>query len=329
MSSRLRFKGFTVARDRSLDRTRMEAIVHETEQQLVEARQVGVTFKSGDLTLSGVLHLPPGNQAAQYPCVIVLHGFGSNKQASNVRLPVEMLNDWGYAAFRFDMRGCGESEGEFGRVICMEQVEDTKAALDFLQSCEQVDASRIALLGSSFGAAVALYTGSVDERVAAVISSGGWGHGGRKFQWQHRAPGEFERFMTMLEEGRRYREQTGNSLMVDRYDIVPMPEHLRTHLSQGSATQFPAEVAQSMYNFCAEDVVHQLSPRPLLLLHSSNDSITPTEQSVALFQNAGMPTDLHLFAETDHFMFAEDNTRVREIVRSWLAKFLPVQVGGR
>jgi dipeptidyl aminopeptidase/acylaminoacyl peptidase len=71
-----------------------------------------------------------------------------------------------------------------------------------------------------------------------------------------------------------------------------------------------------------------IAPRPLLLLHSSNDSITPTEQSIAMFEKAGMPVDLHLFAETDHFMFAEGNVRVREIVNSWLAKFLPL-VGGQ
>ena len=128
----------------------------------------------------------------------------------------------------------------------------------------------------------------------------------------------------MLERGRLHRDQTGESLMVDRYDIVPMPEHLRGHLSERSATQFPAEVAQSMYNFCAEDVVGNIAPRPLLLLHSSNDSITPTEQSLALFQKASMPVDLHLFAETDHFMFSEENTRVRTVVRGWLDRFLPV-----
>jgi alpha-beta hydrolase superfamily lysophospholipase len=112
---------------------------------------------------------------------------------------------------------------------------------------------------------------------------------------------------------------------VDRYDIVPMPEHLRKHLSERSAQQFPVEVAQAMYNFCAEDVVGRISPRPLLLLHSSNDSITPTEQSIALFQKARMPVDLHLFAETDHFMFAEENVRVREVVKSWLDRFFPVR----
>ncbi len=76
-----------------------------------------ITFKSGDLTLSGALHTPENTQAQGLPCVIVLHGFGSNKESGNVRGPCKMLNDWGYAAFRFDMRGCGDSEGEFGRVI--------------------------------------------------------------------------------------------------------------------------------------------------------------------------------------------------------------------
>ena len=111
--------------------------------------------------------------------------------------------------------------------------------------------------------------------------------------------------------------------MVDRQDIVPIPEHLRINLAHNSIQHFPAEVPQSMYNFCAEDVVGSIAPRPLLLLHSSNDSVTPTEQSVALFGKAGQPCDLHLFAETDHFMFAENNTRVRETVKSWLDKFFP------
>jgi hypothetical protein len=59
-------------------------------------------------------------------------------------------------------------------------------------------------------------------------------------------------------------------------------------------------------------------------LHSSLDSVTPTEQSVELFNHAKQPTDLHLFAETDHFMFAEENGRVLTVIREWLEKFFPV-----
>ena len=47
----------------------------------------------------------------------------------------------------------------------------------------------------------------------------------------------------------------------------------------------------------------------MLLLHSSDDHVTPVEQSIELFQHAGQPTELHLFSDTDHFMFAEANTR--------------------
>jgi hypothetical protein len=81
-----------------------------------------------------------------------------------------------------------------------------------------------------------------------------------------------------------------------------------------------------MYDFRADDVVAGMEGRPLLLLHSSVDSVTPTEQSVELFKRARQPTDLHLFAETDHFMFAESNTRVRTVILDWLARYFPVKV---
>jgi uncharacterized protein len=113
--------------------------------------------------------------------------------------------------------------------------------------------------------------------------------------------------------------------MVPRYDIVPIPPHLRGHLAAGSIEMFPAETAQSMYDFRADDVVGKIAPRPLLLLHSSTDSVTPTEQSIEMFKRAGTPTDLHLFADTDHFMFAESNTRVRSVIYDWLEKYFPAK----
>jgi hypothetical protein len=232
-----------------------------------------------------------------------------------------MLNDLGYATLRFDMPGCGESEGEKGRLICLEQVSAVSEALSILAQHPQVDPACIAVMGSSFGAAVAVYAGGVDQRIAAVISASGWGHGERKFRGQHPTPEGWTKFTAMLAEGKRYRERTGQSLMVPRYDIVPIPDHMRGHVVPGSIQMFPAETAQSMFDFRAEEVVGRIAPRPLLLLHSASDSVTPVEQSIGLFQHAGQPTELHLFADTDHFMFAESNTRVRRIVQDWLADY--------
>jgi alpha-beta hydrolase superfamily lysophospholipase len=80
-----------------------------------------------------------------------------------------------------------------------------------------------------------------------------------------------------------------------------------------------------MYTFKANDVVGRIAPRPLLLIHPSNDSVTPTEQSIELFRHAGMPTELHLVAGVDHFLWSEGNKRVWNLLRDWLAQNLPAQ----
>jgi hypothetical protein len=284
-----------------------------------------VTFKLDGLSLAGVVRLPDGVAANEpRPAFIVLHGFGSNMNAGNVLTPCAMLDELGYVTLRFDMPGCGDSEGEKGRLICLEQVGAVREALSLLAQHPHVEPARIAVLGSSFGAAVAVYAGGVDQRIAAVISASGWGHGERKFRGQHPGPQAWAKFTAMLEEGKRHRARTGQSLMVPRYDIVPIPPHMRTHVVPGSIQMFPAETAQSMYDFRAEEVVGRIAPRPLLLLHSASDSVTPVEQSIGLFEHAGQPAELHLFADTDHFMFAESNTRVRRIVQNWLAEYFPL-----
>jgi uncharacterized protein len=298
------------------------------------AKEQVVSFKSAGLRLHGVLGVPEDLRTSERRAAfLVLHGFGSNSDSANVLQPTRALNDFGYVTLRFDMRGCGKSEGEFGRVICLEQVEDLGNALAFLATHPAVDPERIGAIGSSFGGAVAVYAGGTNPRLAAVISNGGWGHGERKFRGQHRTPEAWARFTKMLEEGRAYRARTGKSLMVPRYDIVPIPDHVRANLERqkvgmlapNSVEMFPAETAQSMFDFRAEEVVKKIAPRPLLLIHAANDSVTPTEQSIELFKHAGQPSELHLFSGLDHFLFAENSTRVWSVLRNWLDAYFPAR----
>jgi hypothetical protein len=282
-----------------------------------------VTFLSDGLTLTGALHVPDGAGRARRPAFVVLHGFGSNKDSGVSVAVARLLGGLGYVALRIDFRGCGGSEGPRGCVICLEQVEDTRNAVSFLATRAEVDPERIGVIGNSFGAAVAVYATGVDRRIAACISCGGWGDGEKKFRKQHESPEAWQRFGEMMAEGRRLRERTGKSLMVPRFDIVPIPPALRGNLSAGSIMEFPFEVVESMYAFKANDVVGDIAPRPLLLLHPARDSVTPTEQSIDLFLRAGQPTDLHLVADVDHFMLSESNPLVVELVRGWLAKHFP------
>jgi hypothetical protein len=53
--------------------------------------------------------------------------------------------------------------------------------------------------------------------------------------------------------------------------------------------------------------------------------VTPTEQSIELFKRAGQPSELHLFSGLDHFLFAENNPRVWNVLRNWLDNYFPAK----
>ena len=61
---------------------------------------------------------------------------------------------------------------------------------------------------------------------------------------------------------------------------------------------------------------------------AANDSVTPTEQSIEMFKRAGQPTELHLFSGLDHFLFAENSTRVCAVLRNWLDAYFPAARSG-
>ena len=107
-------------------------------------KQDKITFRSNGFTLSGIVHVPddmkPGEKR---PALMVLHGFGNNKDSANSMNPAELFCRWGYVTFRFDFRGCGASEGPPGRTICLEQVEDVKNAVTWLSTQPGIDPKRI------------------------------------------------------------------------------------------------------------------------------------------------------------------------------------------
>ncbi|TWB87788.1 hypothetical protein FBZ93_12086 [Bradyrhizobium macuxiense] len=288
-----------------------------------------LSFYSDGLKLSAVLHIPESRKPGQrLPAFIVLHGFVGSKDESHAEIQARMLEQMGYAALRFDFRCCGESEGERAQVRCFDQVADTKNALTFLATREEIDPERIGVVGHSFGAAVAVYTAGVDSRFACVISSCGWGDGERKFRGQHPTPDAWEKFAGLLDSGRKHKRETGESMWISRFDAVPIPEALRKNLSPKAIMEIPVETAWSMYNFRADDVVANIAPRPILFLHTANDVITPTEQSIRMFEKAGNPAELVLITGTSHFPLAEkDAPRTKSIIKGWLEKFFPSPLG--
>jgi pimeloyl-ACP methyl ester carboxylesterase len=216
------------------------------------------------------------------------------------------------------MQSCGESGGALGMVLCEDQVKNTKDVISYVQTRSEIHTEKIALSGSSFGAAVAIYTGGDDLRVGAVISAGGWGNGDRKLQGQHPGKEAWQKFTNMLAAGKAYRKEHGKPMMVSRFDIVPIPPHLRQGLPSNSVMDFSVDTAQSIFDFMPEAKLAQLAPRPLLLLHAAIDSVTPTSESIEIFKLAKKPTELHQFYDVVHFVMYESGPRVEGDITQWL-----------
>ena len=71
-------------------------------------------------------------------------------------------------SFKFNFRGVGGSQGEFGQG--MGEQEDVAAAITFVTSVREVDYERIGLVGYSAGAGFALPVGSGNAKIKALAA---------------------------------------------------------------------------------------------------------------------------------------------------------------
>lgn len=286
--------------------------------------QETITFPSDGLAMSGIVHVPDGREDGERrPAIIMMHGFGANKNGGPEWV-CEQFESWGYVALRFDYRGCGDSGGEPGRVIAMEEVSDAQNAVTYMAARPEVDPARIALCGSSLGAAVAVYAAAIDDRVGAVILENGLGNGERMMRSMH-SDESWNRFLELMQDGIRHREETGTSKMIHRFDIFEMPKELQVNLtSNNSVMQFTSETAVSFFMFRPEEMMARISPRPVLILHSARDRVCDYEEAFSLARHAGPPFELHLLDGADHFMFVDANPQVAFTLRNWLERYFPV-----
>jgi pimeloyl-ACP methyl ester carboxylesterase len=284
-----------------------------------------VTFLSDGLKIAGFVHVPDGLKPGERrPAIIMMHGFGANK-SGGPEWVCKQFESWGYVALRFDYRGCGESEGERGRVIPMEEVSDARNAVTFMASRSDVDPDRIALCGSSLGAGVAVYAAGVDQRVAAVILENGLGSGERIIRSMH-TPESWNKFLQLMEEGLRHRERTGKSKMIHRFEIFEMPKEMQVNLTfNNSLMHFTAETAVGFFMFRPEEMIGRITPRPILILHSARDRVCKYEEAFSMARLAKPPMELHLLDGADHFMFVDSVPGVAETLRTWLDRYFPVQ----
>jgi alpha/beta superfamily hydrolase len=132
-------------------------------------KKTEVSFSSGGLFLEGILAIPEG--AGPFPAVIVCHPhplYGGSMDNNVVNSLSETLTQASLASFKFNFRGVGGSQGEFGQGIG--EREDVEAAISFVSTVKEVDSKRIGLAGYSAGAGFALPVGFNDDRIKALAA---------------------------------------------------------------------------------------------------------------------------------------------------------------
>ena len=135
----------------------------------VNHRKVTFTNRYG-ITLTADMNVPK-QAAGKLPAIAVSGPFGAVKEQSS-GLYAMTLAERGFLTIAFDPSYIGESGGEPRYVASPDiNTEDFCAAVDFLSTCEQVDADRIGILGICGWGGMALNAAAIDTRIKATVTS--------------------------------------------------------------------------------------------------------------------------------------------------------------
>lgn len=135
----------------------------------VNHRKVTFTNRYG-ITLVADMYVPKQAEG-KLPAIAVSGPFGAVKEQSS-GLYAMTLAERGFLTIAFDPSYTGESGGEPRYVASPDiNTEDFCAAVDFLSTCEQVDADRIGILGICGWGGMALNAAAIDTRIKATVTA--------------------------------------------------------------------------------------------------------------------------------------------------------------
>lgn len=239
-------------------------------------------FTSGSLSLVG--HLAGVTRGTvPRPAVVILHGYPSGPAgtagavSAMPELADRIAEDMGFVAFSPCLRGMGESQGEFS---IKGWKSDIHAAVDHVRSSARV--SGVWLVGFGTGGALAICAGGDDQDISGVAALA--------------APADFD-------------------------DWASNPKSLYQHAREVgivSADSTPARLdawAREMRLTRAIEGAQDLAPRPLLVVHGSDDDLVP-DFDARVVADAHTSAELRLLDGAGHRL--RHDPRAMAILLGWL-----------
>jgi alpha-beta hydrolase superfamily lysophospholipase len=164
-----------------------------------------IAFRAGEVSLAGELLLPdeepPTDRRGRYPWVLLLPSwlprdrdgvlddrghpawFASGPMAPSrpglLRRLANALADVGVASFRYDVRGCGASGGDWPASDLFTRIDDARDALGAMRARPDLDLARTGIVGHGEGVTIALSVAVGDPAVGALTLIGAPARSGR------------------------------------------------------------------------------------------------------------------------------------------------------
>jgi dipeptidyl aminopeptidase/acylaminoacyl peptidase len=243
--------------------------------QVGEVRRIAYPAADGT-ALDGVLTLPPGRAPKDLPIVVLPHGGPIGEyDAPNFDWIAQAFASRGYAVFQPNYRGSGghgaafqqAGYGEYGRAM----LSDISDGLKFLVGQNIADPRRACIVGFSYGGYAALAGVTVQQGLyRCAVSGSGLSDLPKMLQWEVTRQGLGSPDVKYLKEA-----------MGVTVDGAPSLESIS-----------PARLANR-------------ADAPILLIHGTDDSVVPIEQSqemVRVLQAAHKPVEFLYTKDEDHWL---------------------------
>ncbi len=222
----------------------------------------------------------PKRKGGPFPVIILLHGYGGDKD--DLMEAARPLAKRGYAAAAIDAQYHGERRQEGRNMYStdanetvsafVQSVVDVRRLIDHLEVRDDVDGSRIGLVGGSMGGLLGAIATGIEERidVPVLIVAGGN---------MRIMVGESQ--LSRVEEIRAEFERTGRRV---------------------------EEEAEKLRCIDPINFVHLISPRPLLMINGLHDDIVPVASNRALYAQAREPKKI-VWYDTGHDVPSDEAAR--------------------
>ncbi|MDY6912378.1 MAG: alpha/beta fold hydrolase [Chloroflexota bacterium] len=220
------------------------------------------------MNIAGEIYYPHKIEGL-HPALCLCHGIPASRPDPTDRgypLLAERFAAEGFITCIFNFRGCGESEGNLD---LLGWTFDLDGVLTHLSQIENVDKSRLSLMGFSGGAAASAYVAARDLRISSLILCA--------------SPAEFSLFSAPERVGEFITQCRTVGTFRDA-DFPPSVQEWLDHFQQVSPIYF----------------IDRVSPRPLLIIHGSQDELIDPSQAQQLYAKAKEPKELAIIPGAEH-----------------------------